>query len=743
MQAPVVRDLVLVGGGHSHVAVLKAFGMHRVPGLRVTLISRGTDSPYSGMLPGLIAGVYSESDAHIDLVPLCRFAGARFIFAEVEGLDLSAQRVLIDGRPPVAFDIASINCGSTPNVDAIEHTDGNLIRVKPIDRFLSQWHALQARVAGVDRPLRIGVVGAGAGGVELLLSMQSTLERVRSDLSFVLITADSDVLTTHTPSVRRRFRRQLASRGIELETNARVIARDARSVTLEDGRKLPLDEALFVTNAGAAKWIAGSGFAVDDEGFLLVDECLRSVSHPNVFGAGDISSMQHDPRPKSGVFAVRQGPPLARNLRNAVLGRPLRPYRPQKRFLSLIGTGRDYAIASRGRLSAEGPWLWTLKDWIDRRFMRKYSVLPRMQMQPSQTLAPELADELPTGDHADGMRCGGCGAKVGANVLQKALARLETVARDDVVVGLAEPDDAALVRVPPGKLAALSIDAFRPLVDDAFVFGQIVANHCLNDLYAVGAEGQTAMAIATLPVWPERKLVEELHQMLAGAELVFARANVALVGGHTGEGAEISLGFSVAGLVDEGKALHKRGLNDGDKLILTKPLGTGTVFAADMRAEARGRWVSRAVDEMLRSNAAASDCLRAYGAAACTDVTGFGLAVHLGEMLRGQSLAVKLNLDALPALAGAQETLSEGWVSSLHERNAAAASALVAEPGLRRHGKYPLLFDPQTAGGLLAGVSRERAQDCVTALRRLGYSDASIIGEVSASPDTPGYVSIY
>lgn len=742
MHAPVVKDLVLVGGGHSHVAVLKQFGMQPLPGARVTLISRDSQTPYSGMLPGLIAGHYSADEAHIDLVPLCRFAGARFVRADVIGIDTAAATVQLANRPPIAYDVVSINVGSTPALPAGLAADGTVLPVKPIDRFLTQWKGLLERVRARRERTRIAVVGGGAGGVELILAVRQKLGAERCDVSLSLLTAGRDILTAHGAGVRRRFRRILAEHNIDLHTQAHVVAADPGRLCTDSGQEFRFDEVLWVTEAAAAPWLAVTGIAVDDRGFALVDEYLRSVSHPQLFAAGDAAAMRGEPRPKSGVFAVRQGAPLARNLRRALLGKKLVAFRPQRRFLSLIGTGEGYAVASRGAWSAEGRWVWRWKEWIDRRFMRKYQVLPAMSAPGTRIARSQLLDDLPAELRDDGMRCGGCGAKVGADVLSEALAGFEPAPRADIVLGLGARDDAAAVALPEGALAVLSVDAFRPMLDDPYLFGRIAANHCLGDLFAVGAEAQTALAIATLPLWPESKLVAELRQMLAGAIDVLGANGAALVGGHTSEGAELSLGFAVTGWIARERLMTKIGLRPGDQLIVTKPLGTGALLAANMRARAKGRWIDAAVETMLQSSRDASEILRAHGAAACTDITGFGLAGHLLEMIgrqpkdaRAAALAIHLDLRALPALDGARQSIDAGIVSTLHAKNERANSASISDQ-LRRHRLSPLLFDPQTAGGLLAGVPSERAAACLSALREAGYTSAAVIGRVV--PGTPG-----
>jgi selenide, water dikinase len=733
---PVLKDVVLVGAGHSHVTVLRMFGMKPIPGVRLTLISREVHTPYSGMLPGLIAGHYGFDDAHIDTGPLTRFAGARLYQDEVVDLDLAGRHVICRRRPPVPYDLLSLNIGSTPNTADVPGASEHAIPVKPIDGFLQRFEALQARVLARKGRAAVALVGAGAGGVELLLAVEHRLRQSvtragfdAGGLSFVLISDVADILPSFPAAFRARFHAILAARGIAVITGAPVTRVEAGRLMLAGYGPVAADEILWTTQAAPARWLAKAGLPLDARGFLRVDETLRVAGHDNVFAAGDTIAFSGRELPKSGVYAVRAGPALAENIRRTLTGRSLRRFRPQREALYLVSTGGRHAVGARNGLVVEGAWVWRWKDWIDRRFMRKFNDLP--EMTPPAAALPPLADRKALEEiSAIAMRCGGCGAKVGATVLSRALAGIEPAARADVVVGLDAPDDAALVDVGGEQLSLQTVDYFRAIVDDPYMLGKIAANHSLGDVYAMGGEPQTALAIATVPYGLESKVEADLSAMMAGANEVLREAGCALVGGHTSEGAELALGFAVNGLVPATAALRKGGLEPGDGLILTKPLGTGTLLAADMRRKAKARWVMAAIAHMIQSNGKAAQILRRHGVHAATDVTGFGLIGHLIEMVRASDVDATLAIDRLPLLEGARETVARGIFSSLQPQNVRLRRAIREFATVARHPLYPLLFDPQTSGGLLAAVPLAQAERCVAALQEAGYAAAAIVGFV-------------
>ena len=742
---PIVKDLVLVGGGHSHIAVLKRFGMKPVPGVQLTLVSRDVHTPYSGMLPGLVAGHYAYDEAHIDLRRLSVFSSARFIRDAVVRLDPDRRTLHFRNRPPIPYDLLSLNIGSTPDIDRIAGAREHAVPVKPISDFLPRWEALLERTRKLDSRPVIAVVGAGAGGVELALAIRHRL-RARSSKrggqptpEMHLFSAGDRILPTHNSRVRGKFARILAERDVAVHCSAPVVEVTAGGLRTEDGWRGRFDEVVWVTDASAARWLSQSGIETDRRGFVRVDECLRSVSHPTVHAAGDVAAVDGHPREKAGVFAVRQGPPLAENLLRALWGRPARPFRPQTRFLSLISTGDRYAVASRSGWSLEGGWVWKIKDRIDRRFMRKYQDLPAMSAPAPPAPATSPGDPEPPRRE---IRCRGCASKIGAGPLIRALDSIEPFLREDVPAGLASRDDAAIVEVPAGKSLVQSVDFFPAIVDDPYLFGRIAANHALGDVFAMGAVPQSALAVAGIPFGATNKTEDLLRQMLLGANEVFRQTRTNLAGGHTSECPELALGFVVNGLADSGKTLRKGGLRAGDALILTKPLGTGVLFAAEMRMAAKGRWIESAIESMLLSSQRAAEILRDHGAVACTDITGFGLAGHLVEMLEASGAAARIRLDSLPMLEGARSCLDDGVLSSLHPENWKVWERAANGAAAPDHPAFTAMFDPQTAGGLLAGVPESRVEDCLAALAGAGYPRVARIGTVQSPQPGDAILSV-
>ncbi len=715
-------------------------GMKPIPGARITLVSDVSEAPYSGMLPGHIAGYYTHEEAHIDLRRLCLFAGARFVLGSVAGMDPKAGRIHVDGRAPIGYDFASINIGSTPELGGVPGAERFAVPSKPVPRLLEQWRKIRA---DPSRVRDLVLVGGGAGGVELALAMRRQLGNATQ---IRIIHAGEDILQAHNRKVRDQLGSILEERGIEVILQERVTEVEEKSVRISSGSKIPADVVFWVTQASAPGWLARAGFPVDDKGFLLVDETLQVQGFPRVFAAGDIACIARHPRPKSGVFAVRTAKPLLRNLRRIVRGKLPIPWSPQKRFLSIIGTADGSAVASRRFLAHGSPAMWRWKDRIDRAFMRKFTDLPVMadvgEIEAAGSAGQD--DDLQSLRRRAAMRCSGCAAKVGSPVLARVMQRIrEDRAADadfpQVVAGIDDPDDAAILAVPSRRHLVQTLDYLPEIISDPYLFGRIAANHCMSDLFAMGAEAHSALCLVLAPFGAEAAMEELLFQAVGGMSRALESMGVPLVGGHTAEGDRLALGITANGFIRPDQANRKGGLREGDMLILTKPLGVGCLFAAEMRLQAKAAWIDRAIGSMLSDNLRAAQILRDHGAGAMTDVTGFGLLGHLAEMLvatRGektgrQGVCVELLMDHMPVLPGAVEVARRGILSSLHHHNRSAFEVVANVDEFSHHEVFPILVDPQTSGGLLAGVPEKKAGDAVEALVAAGYADACVVGRAA------------
>ncbi|SDK58198.1 selenide, water dikinase SelD [Aliiruegeria lutimaris] len=714
---PLTRDLVLVGGGHSHALLLRMWGMDPLPGARLTLINPGPVAFYSGMLPGHIAGHYDRSELQIDLVRLARFAGARFVDTTATGIDTENRQVKLSNGTRLRYDALAVDIGITTDIPQIPGFAEHGVPAKPLDGFALAWNTWCDRLrAGAVAP-QICIIGAGIAGVELALAMRhrsgalgqpARIEIVDSARALDGISGDS----------RSALFERLRQDDIILHEQAPVAKVTATGVELVSGAQI---EASFVLGCAGARphdWIAETGLQ-HAAGYLSVDRHLRSLSAPEIFASGDCADLSFAPRPKAGVYAVRAAPILFQNLRATLAGGSLRRFRPQKDYLKLVSLGDKAALADRSGVTLSGPWLWRWKDWIDRRFMHKMQDLPRMPAPPLPPRRAKGLDEL----HGDQPLCGGCGAKVAGSELQQALAKLPAPMRPEVAS--LPGDDAAILSTGDG-FQVLTTDHLRAFTEDPALFARIAAVHALGDIWAMGAAPQVALANVTLPPMRGALQQQTLGEILGAATEVFRAEGADLVGGHTSTGAECSIGFTLTGLRPT-PPVTLAGGRPGDALILTKPLGTGTILAGEMQGRAHGADVLDALASMARPQGTAARILA--GAHAMTDVTGFGLAGHLLAICDASELGAEIRLEDIGFYRGAVALAADGIRSTLAPANRDVSGRML----LPEDPRAELLFDPQTAGGLLAAVGQGEAQGILRALLDAGF-DARQIGSLVEGP---------
>lgn len=649
--------LVLAGGGHSHALVLKRWAMkpEQRPKQSIVLVNRSSTALYSSMVPGLIAGLYERDELAIDLRQLCDQAGVAFVVAEIIGLNPQDRCLRLRERPALHFDCLSLDVGAVSRLSATG------IPIKPLEASLA---FLESEDPSDPQPLR--VIGAGAAGLEVVLAL------------------------------RRRWpwrALQLQQHSKQLNPALQHVLQQAR-ITLIDDDSDHRGPSLLCTGSQAPAWLAKTGLPLDSNGRIRTDRCLRVEGHPSLFASGDCAVISAEPRPASGVWAVRAGRPLANNLEAACQGQPMRPWHPQREALQLIGTHKDAAWAHWGRWwLGPSPLLWRLKQRIDRTFMAGFQ-------QPAA-----MADPAP-------MACRGCAAKLPAQPLAAALER----------AGLGgQPEDAA--RLPGSEELLQSVDGFPALVSDPWINGRLTALHACSDLWACGAAVSSAMATITLPMVSPNEQQELLVQTLAGIRSVIDEQGAELIGGHTMESRSASpvptsLGVQIT-LTVNGRGGQspwlKSGLRPGDALLISRPLGTGVLFAGAMSGACKAADLDAALKGMACSQHKLLKQIEPIreDIHACTDITGFGLLGHLSEMLHDSpGLKVELDGSAIPAYPGALDLFDRGVFSSLAPSNRTAWQWLEGPVQLKEHPSealLELLVDPQTCGPLMLACSREAA----------------------------------
>ncbi len=727
------NTVVLLGVGHTNAHVLRMWKMKPLDNAQLVCVSNFPNATYSGMLPGVLAGQYSPEAMEIDLVRLCASAGARLIIGEVIGIDHEAQEIKFRDRPALSFDVLSIGIGSRPSFSGVSVADQNpLVAVKPMQTFLQR---LKCRLEAVEAsendssPKKIVVVGGGIGSIEIAFCLE---QRLRTDpatfgmsrhtpFEMTVITGASKVGTGLLESTQNKISLIMESRGIKRIEGSRVSEINEDHLLLKSGDRVEADAVIWATSAVAPELLGKLDLETDQKGFLLTQSTLQTIGNQRIMAVGDSGTIVDANLAKAGVYAVRQGPVLWDNIKRAVSNRKLIKYSPQSGFLKLINTADGKTIAEyKGRTFHSG-WCWKLKNRIDVKFMRMYQDYTPMDMAEDQ---PASAEEV--------MRCLGCGGKIGSQLLSQVLSELEVPPHEDVLIGLENPDDAAVVATHDNRVT-VTTDFFASPFDDPYLVGRIALLNSASDCCVMGAQPTAGLAIVQLPLGHPRAQTQVMRELMAGGVAELKKMNATIVGGHSIEGPRITIGYTILGrqLTDP---KTKGMLQTGDRLVLTKSIGTGVLLAALMQGKLPGLAYQPLVDAMLQSNYIALRLIKEFQVSGITDVTGFGLAGHLAEMLKASSKSAAIRMDNVPVLPRCQELIEQGIESTLAPDNRMVAGKVKIDADCDST-RIASLFDPQTSGGLLFGVGEADVERVLGFLKDEGFSDSMVIGEVADSTE--------
>lgn len=700
------HDLVFIGGGHTHSLVLRMLAMKPIDNVRLTLITDTLLTPYSGMLPGYIAGHYSVEETHVDLNKLCKAARVRLIHGRVNGIDIANKTIQLENQASISYDKVSINTGSTPNVGVAGAREFG-VGVKPVSQLTATWQKLLAQKTEQGTS-HWAIIGGGAAGIEIVLAIAHRFKEAGDALKLSLVQSSNTLLPGYHRNVQKQVAIALKQYGIELITGFRVSQVTKNTIESDSGDTLSIDQSIWCTPATAPTWPTLAGLDTDEGGFIAVNEFLQSTSHNDVFACGDVAAMVKSPRPKAGVYAVRSATFLTKNLTAAFSNKAMTPLSLQTDFLSLISLGGKNAVGQRAWFSLKGKWIWRWKDQIDQKFIALFSKnLPAM----------------PTMDN-EPMHCSGCGSKIGPELLSDTLKELNVFPNENFDTDLTQAEDAAVAAVINKSSLLQSLDGFRAFTDDYYQLGIATTHHAVNDLYAMGLQPTSAQVWANLQFEHPRLIKRDFKRLMQGVTETLHHHKTTLVGGHSTEGRETHLALVVNGLSESISESHwqKNALQQGDWLLLNKPLGTGIILAADAQGAAKPNNIEALWHNLLLSNRSFFLTLKNKKVHAATDVTGFGLIGHLLEMVKGTQYSVKINTDNIPLMSGALELSRQGFESTLMPQLMPMLNQ--CDTNNVDLAMIKCLLDPQTNGGLIVSVAAEVACEI------MAETNAVKIGEI-------------
>ncbi len=693
-EIPINNDLVLIGGGHSHIMLIMELSKRPIEGTRITLISNEIDTPYSGMIPGFIEGMYTWRETHIDLYKLCFKLNIRFIHSEVLEISAINKEIVLKNRPKIKFDVLSINTGIQSSNKTIKGALKYCIPVKPISKLSNNF------LTEIKTNNNIAFIGGGPASVELALGLQKRFKNTKSNLKITIITGKNGLLSSFPNKTRKAAKHTLQNSKINVIEKVEVIEVQKDTLILSDKTKLKIDKSILSTSAMAPKWIKKSDIILNQNNFIIVNNKFQT-NYNYVFAAGDIVDFNNQNLSKSGVFAVKSGKPLAKSIRGFIQKNIPVPYKFNKNYLSIIGLSNGLAIATKYNFTFTSKFSFLLKKLIDQKFVKKFNDLNpdsnyifRNLFKVFEVIFKKNKKNIPSYQ----MQCRGCAAKVDFNSLKTTLPK-------EIIT---TSEDAININNYPNLYQ--SVDMISSIISDPYLLGKIAANHAISDIIAVNSKLISALMILQLPFSNSEINSRDLEQVTSGAREVFKLANCSISGGHTmiGKDKDPVIGFSVIGEKKSVSNKTPRKLKVNDILILTEKIGSGIIFAGINNDIIDSYYQIEALNQMSQGNINFSKISDKLKILSMTDITGFGLANHLLNLIKRDVGKTGLTIypDKIPIFKGVRDALSKNVRSSLFEKN---FNTVHKELVYDRKTKLidEILYDPQTVGGLAFIIPQE------------------------------------
>lgn len=679
--------IILAGAGHANIQCLKMFAMKPIPGAHVLLVSEQDSAPYSGMLPGFMYGKYSEEEIHFNLWNLCSRAGVTFIRDKITAIDANKRQLSFSsGRASLEYDILSLNLGIKPRQLEGHANEERVLMLKPISRLIEGWKKFLNLLNELPKQekWKVAVVCGGPAGVETAVAINETALKCGKMVSIHLLQASDRLMESLPHEASHQALKKMQAAGFKIHLATRVVEIFGQEIKCSDGTLFDFDFIFVATEATPPCALSNSGLSLSEKGFLQVNQKLQSISHPEVFAAGDCTHFVSSPLPKAGVFAVRQGRILEKNIRayaHSVDQTKLSSYRPQKNFLKLIQLPMGEVMATRGIFSITSKYFSAWKEHIDRKFMQRFGTIERSQEMMTSTAPAQEFNNM----------CLGCGAKVSQNILQAVISQLK---KDFQTVMPESVEDCYPLSLQSQK-NYLSIDGLRSFLPDPSLVGKVSMLHALSDLWVSGVKPHSLAVSLGVAARSELSQRNYLLQIMSGILSVCLEHGIHLINAHTFENSDDHLSLTVIGEKQE-SLLRKSGAKVGDLIVMNKPLGTGIL----LQALQHGDVTLKSMEELLRVFNRPNILPNPAYFSTATDVTGFGLVGHLLEVLEASKLSAKLNVSTIPILSGTESYLAKGYRSYLIDSNRRCSIGKVSD-------NLPdYLFDPQTNGAVLAFISK-------------------------------------
>ena len=678
------KQLVLLGGGHAHVQVLRKLCMNYYEGLHVILINNSVESAYSGMTPAHIQDYYKVHEIMIDLQRLCFNAGVTFINDEVTQLQTEKKKIILKNRPSVHYDFLSINTGSISKKNNLKiHKNSKCIFIKPINNIIKNLRIIDSLVEKSNE-IKINIIGGGVAAFEISFALRL---RYQDKVSITIIS--KNILLEKNLNTKSIIELKKTSKNMKISLKEKdVLEVKKNELLLSNGEFFPSDLNLISTGAEIPEWLQSSSL-LKIEKFIGIKTTLQSINDENVFAAGDVASIQDFQRPKSGVMAVRQGQILKENIFLKIQGKKLKKFRPQKNWLYIIGTYPNKALLNYFHFSFHSNWCWVLKIWIDKSFMKKFSFSNKLNMK-KKIVSTNF--EIPNQE----MYCQGCGSKVSKVTLMDYLSESSN---DN------ELADSSIVKFNNNQILQTidHIKLFNSI--DPFDFGMISYLHSQNDIIAAGGSVHSLNISVGVPFGDKKTEVFYLKSFMKGVEYLSKLDNASIISGHSYQTFEPGITINMNGIfMHESK---KNLARENNLIYLSKPLGVGYLLAAYFKNSdlLNSQDFSEVLSSMKLSNKNASEIAKKHQTKSMTDISGFGLASHLGDICKSSGLTANIHLDEKILINSNLEILKK-FQSTGYKSNYQSVSHYIKSD--ENNPYLNILYDPQTNGPLLMIIDENK-----------------------------------